>query len=733
MITFLFLVVVVTAFWGWQQLSGRISRLEEEVRRLQQNPDASHTERVQPAAETVAESKPDVPETAAPLPSSAAPLIPDPVSFPPRGNSWMEQLSVFVRENILSISGIVTLVLGVGYFVKYAIDKNWIGETTRVSIGLLAGIALAVTGFVLRRNYRVFSYILTGGAMVMLYFSITLGFREYGLFSSATAFGIITLITVMAIALACYYSSETLFLIASIGGFCAPLMASTGESNYPFLFGYISLLNFGMLAIVVLKNWRSVGWVCFFITGLYFFFWIADEAEPLSIVYLYLAYFVFYAFALTDYFRKNGLQKFDVVLLVLVNILCVCALVYVFRETYSGTAVLIPLSLVLPNAVLLLREFRKEKFSTAFSVFSGLVVSLLTFAVALYLDNFICTSLWAVEGCLLMFLWLRTGQSVFKRFFRIVCGLLIISQFITWMQYDQFQKMNPVLNPIFLTSLWAACSIVLNLFLLKKFRKSTDPEPGGLSVFLSIAAFLIFYSTFAFELSHQLHASTVLKLTLILLVYSVFYVFFVLLLQAFLRNTNSWSLVLQWLLRALFVVTSAYGTGSDVLGVFRASGAYYVFYLLFLVPLCYQALRFFRKEDFVKKEYETAVQLLVLVFVICTVLYQAYMVFSYGSGLRFSYLQQRYVIFYLPILWAVLGVLIIYFGLRKALPVLTKMGFGLIGLMVLKLYLYDIWKMDNVSRIIAFIILGLILLTSSFTFQKLTKVLKNMMEKEEKR
>lgn len=39
--------------------------------------------------------------------------------------------------------------------------------------------------------------------------------------------------------------------------------------------------------------------------------------------------------------------------------------------------------------------------------------------------------------------------------------------------------------------------------------------------------------------------------------------------------------------------------------------------------------------------------------------------------------------------------------------------------------------MDNVSRIIAFIILGIILLMSSFMFQKFKNMLKNLVEKDE--
>src|SRR5690606_17702685 len=82
-------------------------------------------------------------------------------------------------------------------------------------------------------------------------------------------------------------------------------------------------------------------------------------------------------------------------------------------------------------------------------------------------------------------------------------------------------------------------------------------------------------------------------------------------------------------------------------------------------------------------------------------------------------LQQYFTIFFLPIIWTIISVVYLFIGLKKELPELTKIGFFLIILMAIKLYTFDVWKMDNISRIIAFIILGIILLSSSFTFQKL--------------
>ena len=55
---------------------------------------------------------------------------------PPKKKRDIEK---FVGENLLNKIGIGVLVLGIAYFVKYAIDNNWIGEVGRVAIGILSG------------------------------------------------------------------------------------------------------------------------------------------------------------------------------------------------------------------------------------------------------------------------------------------------------------------------------------------------------------------------------------------------------------------------------------------------------------------------------------------------------------------------------------------------------------------------------------------------------------------
>jgi len=95
----------------------------------------------------------------------------------------------FIKDNFLTIFGIVTLVLGIAYFVKYAIDQNWINETFRVMIGIGVGLGIIGIAHFIRKNFEIFSSILIGGGLTVLYFTLTIAFREYHLLSQNTTFG----------------------------------------------------------------------------------------------------------------------------------------------------------------------------------------------------------------------------------------------------------------------------------------------------------------------------------------------------------------------------------------------------------------------------------------------------------------------------------------------------------------------------------------------------------------
>jgi len=644
---------------------------------------------------------------------------------------WLTPIFDFLKQNALTIIGIFTLVLGIGYFVKYAIDKNWINESSRAGIGFITGICIIGIGYLLRKNYVVFSSIITGGGIAVMYFTTTIAFREYQIFSQNMAFVITCLITIFSIALSYYYKSEILIIFSLFGGFLAPLMISTGQSNYIFLFSYLSVLNIGMLIIAYLKLWKSVGWISFLFTSIYLFFWTTGSAELLAIPFYVVTYIIFYAFALQNYFKKNLLQQLDILMLVSINFSAVAGLVYIFNELQLFPASVFPVLFALINSCGSFREYQKKNFGINYSVFASITISLVTLAFALELKTHLITSIWAIEASLLLYLWKKTGHKIFKSFFYILFPMVILSQMITWARYFDAVTLPVILNPVFITSLVVIGSCFVNLILLKKDADEEKHEIRFFENLFKILCFGVIYLSVLFEIIYQISAQNTVFIVTIGFIFTLFYLFSLLLFDKKLGISKEFKNGMSYFFLFLVLLHVSTSQIATELVILKMNFTFYLVHLLYVLPLMYLILKILPRSDFFTTKSSYWLVSIVIVLSVSVELYRSYILINAENFTEINKIQNHFSILYLPIIWAVLSCIFIYLGLKKDLPDFNKIGFTLLGTMILKLYAYDVWKMDNVSRIIAFIILGIILLLSSFTFQRLKNLIKNLVDKKE--
>ena len=150
------------------------------------------------------------------------------------GQRWIKNnpdIEKFIGENLFNKIGIAILVFGIGFFVKYAIDQNWINEYGRVAIGLSCGVILVGLAHYLRNSYRSFSSVLAGGGIAVFYFTIAFAMHQYHIIGQTAAFIIMIIITGFAVVLALLYDKLELAVIAAIGGFLTPFLVSNGSNN----------------------------------------------------------------------------------------------------------------------------------------------------------------------------------------------------------------------------------------------------------------------------------------------------------------------------------------------------------------------------------------------------------------------------------------------------------------------------------------------------------------------
>src|SRR5437588_520051 len=246
------------------QLTARLHALEQAAGIARPAPAAAP-----PAAPPLA-AAPRPPAAAAP-PKPVAPAAPMPARTPTAPPPSLESK---IGAQWLNRIGIVAVLIGVSYFLKYAFENNWIGPTGRIAIGLLAGAGVVLWSESFRKHgYRVFSYSLKALGVGILYLSLWGAFQIYHLIPAEAAFAGMVLVTGFTATLALKEDAEIIAAFAVAGAFSTPLLLATGENHELALFSYVTLLDAAVLALIAYKPWKRLLMGAFFGTLILFAGW----------------------------------------------------------------------------------------------------------------------------------------------------------------------------------------------------------------------------------------------------------------------------------------------------------------------------------------------------------------------------------------------------------------------------------------------------------------------------
>src|SRR6266536_1379490 len=303
----LFLIVVVMVFVvpavALAKASQALRAIEELKQRLLMLEARLHREDV-PAErpKVVAEPKPPepiippasmpppLPVTAVPPPiPETKPIMPveevkvETVAPPVRTIDWEQ----FMGAKMFAWIGGFALFLGVAFFVKYSFEHNLIPPELRVAIGFLTVIALVVGGVSLKRKENVVTAQTLCATGILILYAVTFAcrsFYHFAFFGLVPTFLLMTLITAVAFLLAVRLNANAVAILGMAGGFLTPILLSTRQDNPFGLFGYIALLDIGLLMVARRKQWSAlpilgaigtvlmqIGWVTqFFLREQYF-------------------------------------------------------------------------------------------------------------------------------------------------------------------------------------------------------------------------------------------------------------------------------------------------------------------------------------------------------------------------------------------------------------------------------------------------------------------------------
>jgi uncharacterized membrane protein len=179
-------------------------------------------------------------------------------------------LEARIGLNWINIIGVVTLLFGAAFFFKYAVDNNWVGPGARVALGIVSAlIALFFGDLMWRRGQKVFGQGITGLGLALLYLSFWASFGVYHLVPQPAAFMLMVLTTVASVVFAMRYESQVIAVLGMMAGYWTPGALSSGDPHPWILFSYVFLLNLGGLALTHLRRWKALE----IISGLATIFW----------------------------------------------------------------------------------------------------------------------------------------------------------------------------------------------------------------------------------------------------------------------------------------------------------------------------------------------------------------------------------------------------------------------------------------------------------------------------
>ncbi|MBK5719365.1 DUF2339 domain-containing protein [Dysgonomonas sp. Marseille-P4677] len=659
-------------------------------------------------------------------------------------------------ENWLSKVGIITLVLGIAFFVKYAIDQEWINEIGRVGIGLLTGGLIVGIAHKLRSKYQVFSSILVGGGISVFYITITLAFREYELFNQTVAFILLIFITICSVILSLLYDRKELAIFSLLGGFASPLMISTGAGNYIVLFLYLFILNSGMLVISLIKKWRIIGIISYILTLIFFWVWTIRSFDAQfggATLFAVLFFCQFYLLAIIEHFKSDKkVTAYQAILILSNNLSVFLACLYIFDDYAYDVRGIVTIAIAVVNAIIMLALFRKSEVSrNLIYLIIAVVMTFVSLAIPIQLRGHVITMFWAAEAVLLLWLWQRSQINVFRAGFLLISALTIVSYIMDINHNYTYDTTLPILtNRICITGIVVIAGFVINSFLLRKEDTHSDIEIRGIG-FISVGRIVKIFSFFVviltfvvpyLELNYQLERFTDSDLTssfryLALATYTSVYIALLAFIYKKKLASGAFTFLLLFLAILLYAVAYSYVAIDLRMDIFyhgEYSTNYFLLHFLSLPAVAYIIYLLVKNVKALSPDWFTPFCWVLVISSVAILSVELDHVVILLFGYEDNYFDLLYDVhtFGYPILWGFLAMILMIWGLNGKEVLLRKISLIFFGLIILKFYGYDVWYMSQTGRIVSFVVLGVILLLVSFLQQKIKVLMKDDTEIAEK-
>lgn len=639
----------------------------------------------------------------------------------------------YIGENLFGKIGILIFIIGIGFFVKYAIDQNWINETARTLMGYAVGAGMLVLAERLHKRYHTFSSLLAGGAFGIYYLITAIAFHYYALFSHTIAFVILCATTIFMSAVSVLYDRKELAVTALVGGFIAPFIISTDSSSIISLQIYITILNIGMFCLAMYKKWAILPMVSFAFT--YIILWgttalgsFSDSEAVTTYPTLFAFATLFYVIFLLPVVFILRTQYGENTRLGLLGIITANSFMYLiygdfllqhFEASSDTTAYLAFFIAAVNLAIHLYLRFRVEGQDTLRNLMLGLAVTFASMGIPILFSAANVLMVWAAESVLLLWLFTKEKNRIYELASAVLL-LLTLGALAYYRTTDTF--IHDTGDSLFFNGAFFVTTFVSIAYyvvaVIMQFNKELFSDTKRLIAYTPCNAiayalgfsilFLAFRDNFHFHLEKPIseYASLLTANIMLLggalilrkrfeisenkLAYEIsLYLAGILFAMTVWNYTDPEGLLLRWLMALVTIAYMAYCMRGQLLVTSNQRNLHIEYSII--STLMWLTLTRLLLITFNEVNFSTA--------------------FSLSLGIA--------------------AFILMCIGMRYHSKEIRIVSLAEFGIVIGKLILNDVWAMPSLGKIIVFISLGAILLILSFLYQKLKDALFNEKEQEQ--
>lgn len=643
--------------------------------------------------------------------------------------------------------GVLILVIGIGFFLKYSIAKGLIGPTGRVLLATLAGAGLVGGGLRLfGGRYAVLGQGLAGAGFATLYFSFFTAHQpDYALLGVVPAFALMVLVTAVAGTVAVRFNSLLVAVLGLLGGYGTPLMIRTGNESVALLFGYLLLLGLGMFLIASRRNWRLLHYLSFAATCTHVGWTLGRSFAPERFWEFMPFLLAFFALFSSVTFVYQLLHRRPSTLLELIFLFLNAAAFTGFsvhcieasyrRETIALLTLGLAVFYILHIGVFLKRRIQNRGLLLSFMGLASFFVAL---TLPLVLSKGWITVSWALQAFVM--LWIASKmRSEFLRQLAYLLYLVVLARFALFDLREQFDGLSPDLMSAkdyakhFVERLFVFGIPIGSFFAAGRlFRHEGQADPawsvgegndirplpgqagmGRICFWIVVALTFVYLNLEVAKTMERLFDPFVRPaLTLVWVALGA------LLLREMLVNRSKLATVLLWILAAALVVKVFlfdflfWKPGFDLAFARRE---FVPGLLMRAIDYGAVALFFLFVSRVLSRKGEDADMAPIFGY---AALAGVFLYSSLEIWTALSHFLPAFRMGGISIYWSLFAVAMLLAGILRNRAVFRGIGLFLLAATIMKVFVLDLAGLDQLYRIVAFIVLGVVVLAGSFLYFK---------------